>query len=180
MSEGSDGPPIDPEDLPLPEVVRPREGQQAGGSHQALVPEDIIETEGGGLSAVTFFEDLHAVLRLGRQVGPVLRVVFRDADRRLRRGDRLQEELTDERVAHARTDERLRQGQMQAGTQAFLTALGGTILGFGLAELRAHPSWFDGVTAAVGLVMIAVGTWPILSARSGRAKRGPAGDAQNG
>jgi F0F1-type ATP synthase assembly protein I len=161
--------PADPEHLPEPDEVHPREGQRAGGPGDALVPQEIIETEGGiGLQPGTLMDDLRAVVRLGRQAGPWAGAIFRDIGRRLNRVERLQEELTQEKVDHARTDERLRQHQMQSGAQAMLTALGGTFLGLALGELRTEASWFYVVIALIGLAMIAVGCWPILSARAGR------------
>jgi hypothetical protein len=176
MSEGQDHAPIDPENLPHPEEVGAREGQRPGDPHQALVPADVVAAGRGGLQPSTLLDDLHTVLRLGRQVGPVAGAIFRDIDRRLRRADELQEDLTAEKVAHARTDERLRSGQLQSSAHAFLTALGGAFLGFALPELKKDPSWFDGLIALIGVAMLVVGCWPIVSARSIRKPKEKARD----
>jgi len=167
MTEGQHPAPIDPENLPRPEEVHPREGQRVGDPRQSLVSQEIID-EGVGLHPVPLMQSLHAVIRLSRQVGPVLAVIFRDVDRRLRRADHIQEALTDERIARSVLEERLRHSQMLWGAHAFLIALGGAFLGFALPELKKDPTWFDGMICLIGLAMLVVGCWPILFAWSGK------------
>jgi len=102
----------------------------------------------------------------------VIGALGRDADRRIQaeqaRGDRLQEKLMDETVAHARTDERLHRGQMQSGAQVLLQILGSAAIGFGLGGMGTVRTLVSWAWCVGGLVIAVFGCWPIISLRMGR------------
>jgi hypothetical protein len=115
-----------------------------------------------------FLEELHAGLPIGKVWRRTITVVGRAPDRLLResedRGRLLRDELERERVAHARTEERLQNVKGQNGAQLLLQALGGAALGWaGGKLLEGQPSWLAGVVAMAGLVFLAFGSWPFPS-----------------
>lgn len=147
-------------------------GQVPGEPRFDLVPADRNAITGLAPPSA-FLEELHAALPIGKVWRRTITVVGRAQDRLLResedRARLLRDELEQERVAHARTDERLQNVKGQNGAQLLLQALGGAALGWaGGKLLEGQPSWSAVVVAIAGLLFLAFGSWPFLRARRGR------------
>jgi len=158
-----------PDEFPLqPAEVRTEGQQQAGGAVEELIPAKRI---GEGLRP-TMIEEVADAIAETLPARAVFGALGREANRRLDaaqgRGDRLQEELMREKVAHARTDERLRTGQMQSGAQLLLQIVGSVALGYGLARLETAATWAALAWCVSGLIIAVFGCWPIISLRIGR------------
>jgi len=114
--------------------------QEAAATHVTLLPVVRQDEKNAGLqgSNVTSMflallsQNDQKLLELAQIVG---NSVDRQSDHAQETISKLQKELGDERVAHARTDERLKTVLRKDRISAFLTALGGTVLGYGLSDL---------------------------------------------
>lgn len=162
-----------PED-PVDEVKLPEPAETGAQANQAVgtPPLDLARFEQIGpkdaLRAPGLEEVLTALAVRGRQVRGLLAIMFRQADRRAAseqaRIERIQAKLTEETVAHARTDEKLKARQMQTGAQVMLQVFGSGLLGYGLAELKS-PGYMGIAFCAIGILMVGFGCWPLISLR---------------
>lgn len=161
-----------------PGDLKPADGQIARAGDPEIVPLDLSPEQ--GLRPATYRDLFEGVANRFPAVADFLRAFGRDAQWRLeeeiRRGDALQDRLADERVAHARTDERLRTGQLMSGAHAFLQVIGGAFLGYGFGRLDSPNPWIGVGFIVPGVVMIAAGCWPVLSVRWRQGSHGRSND----
>jgi hypothetical protein len=148
--------------------------QRAAEPHPEIIPAD--RSAAVGLQGA-LLEELHGALPVGVNIRRVLGIIGRESDRRLRecmeRVQRLLDELSNERVAHARTDERLQTLKGQSGSQTLLLAVGGAGLGWAVGKfLEGQPSWPATAAGVVSLAFVLFGAWPVIRARRGRGDGG--------
>ncbi len=151
----------------------PQELEQTGASgkqEETGIPTDLIpavpkEPQPGLRGAL---EDVVGALFLrSPQLRSIIKIVAKDYVRRLASAeaivDKLRSDLQAEKIAHARTEERLKNAQQQTGAHVLLQLLGAISLTYGLTELETGSlAW---VFIAIGLGMILYGCWPFVSAR---------------
>jgi hypothetical protein len=155
---------------PLPEKTGRSEIEQKVGEASMV---DLIRPDklspGPGIST-NLMEGVYDALSLrNRQLSGVVQVVAQHMDQRLQsalcRGDELQEKLMNEKVNHAHTDERLRLGNAQSAAQRMLQIFGAASFAYGLSKLEASQYFAAGILVSVGVVMILVACWPIITLR---------------
>ncbi len=146
--------------------------QVVGQPSVELIPAD--KNNVTGLTPTSaFLEELHTVLPVRDTFRRAMAVVGRAQDRILcdsqEQARVLRDDLEKERVAHARTDERLQHMKGQNAAQILLQALGGVAIGWaGGKFLDGQPSLTAAVVTVVGFLFLAFGSWPVLRARRGR------------
>lgn len=165
MTEKS-SPPVTDQELPAePEKTGATPNSQKAGSTEVTVLPAIRGDEQRtglyGSNVASIFSALQN--QSGQQLQNVLQIVGDGIDRQLVRNDetieKVQAALRDETVAHARTDERLKNALRKSGTSAFLNGLGGAFLGYGLGNYEHGP----GILCIVlGVLLLAVGCWPLF------------------
>lgn len=112
---------------------------------------------------------LVSALELERLPTKVLNVfgawVAKELETRQTRADKLQDDLTQEKIDHARTDQTLKSGLTQSGAQLFSATLGGTLLGIGLGAFDFGTGYGRVSLSVIGLAMILFGCLPTALAR---------------
>src|SRR4051812_48730435 len=115
--------PSSPSSPPEPEQTGTQpDSQKAGSPIVAVLP--AVRSETGGLRASSNVADLFEALQnqTGQQLRDVLHIVGDGIDRQYERmhgkTEKLEGELRDEKVAHARTEQRLEHALIKSGTSA--------------------------------------------------------------
>lgn len=105
-----------------------------------------------------------SAMELGRRPTNILSVLgsyfSEQLQDRQEKVDKLQDALSDEKVAHARIEERMAAGSVQSGTKLFSATLGGALFGIGIGGIDFGSNWARGILAFVGVVMIVFGCLP--------------------
>jgi len=103
------------------------------------------------------------VSQSGQQLTQVVDVFGNSIDRQLDRehetNEKLQKELRDEKVAHARTEERLKAVLGKDRTGALLNVLGGALLGYGLSDISSTSGK---IFSALGFVLLVISSWSLF------------------
>ncbi len=93
----------------------------------------------------------------GQQLAQVVEVFSNNIDRQFDRAhetnEKLQKELRDEQVAHARTEEQLKVVLKKDRTGALLNILGGALLGYGLSDISSTSGK---IFSALGFVLLVI------------------------
>jgi hypothetical protein len=151
----------------------PQEAGQTGEQAQAAPSSELVraDTHPGSGMTPTWFEEFQQNLPLREGVRRLAEIVGRGLDRDLRdceeRIRHLTDDLADERVAHGRTDKRLKTAKGQSGAQVLVQALGGACFGGVLAEvIGGRFTWGLPIITLIGLVLFAFGSWPVIRART--------------
>lgn len=140
------------------------ESQKAGPPRITVLPAVRSDDKSVGLQESHVSHVISALLnQSGQQLAELAQVVGAHVDRQLDRAheaiDKLQEGLRDEKVAHARTEERLKAVLGKDRTGALLNVIGGAVLGYGLNDLDHTPGK---VLCAIGVVLLVISSWPLL------------------
>lgn len=150
---------------PEPEKTGVAPDSQKAGSPQVTVLPVRLEDKNAGLQASNVVSLFVSALidQNGQQLTQVVEVfgnsIDRQLDHALEANEKLQKELRTEQVAHARTEEQLKTILQKDRKAAFLNALGGVVLGYGLSEITSTHGM---IFSALGIVLLVVGCWPLL------------------
>ena len=149
---------------PEPEKTGVTPESQTASTQIAVLPAVGSGEQRTGLSGTNVLTSAVAVLlnQGGHQLSEVVQIFTSDYERRFDAANatnqRLQEELRDEKVAHARTEERLKTVLERDRRSAFITVIGGAFFGLGISEFSQTQGQ---IFFCIGLVLIAVGCWPL-------------------
>jgi tetrahydromethanopterin S-methyltransferase subunit B len=149
--------------LPVPEETGTQAGSQKPGSPDLKVLP--ITSETGGLYQPNVADLMLAAQN--QQIREMAKIAGESVDLWVGRQDKkiseLERLLRDEKVAHARTEERLNNALQKSGTNAVLNSLGGALFGYGLgASTNAL------VFMVIGAILLILGSLPWASLLLGR------------
>lgn len=156
--------------------IIPPEPEQTGTNdiqvHGEVIPlPDLQHAEQTGGLRQSAMESVLVAAQLRTSQKDILHIVARGVDHELKSRQeqitKLHEDNVRLQVDNARTEERLRSGQLQSGGQLLLTSLGGTFLGYGLGKVEAGANAFGIVVSIIGIGMLIYGCWPVISIRWG-------------
>ena len=141
------------------------DSQKAGSLQVTALPVVRPDDKNAGLQGSNVVARFASALinQSGQQLAQVVDVFSNSIDRQLDRAheanEKLQKELRDEQVAHAHTEERLKTVLQKDRKAAFLNALGGVLLGYGLTDIANTPGQ---IFSVLGVVLLVVGCLPLL------------------
>jgi hypothetical protein len=135
------------------------ESQQAGSVQVTILPAVRPDDKSAGLQESNVVSRFASALmnQSGQQLAQVVEVFSNNIDRQFDRAhetnEKLQKELRDEQVAHARTEEQLKVVLKKDRTGALLNILGGALLGYGLSDISSTSGK---IFSALGFVLLVI------------------------